>query len=225
MTATDRRPETKDASVAAPPGAAAGQLRVRRQPKWIAVGLLAMCLGGLGAAALYAEASRSLDVLVVTRDVGRGEVIQQGDLRVARVGDLTGVSAVEATDLNALTGQRALIDLRENALLPSGGVGDAALEPGGSQLGLKLAPGRVPNADLPQGTTVLLVPLADPRLADTGESGNENTGPVRASVLTPPRTGPDGVAILLDVRVDSARAPEMAALAAVDRIALVKEAT
>lgn len=224
MTVTDRRSEVR-AEGQAEARDPATRLRVRRQPRWIAAGVLAMCLGGLGAAALYAEASRSSDVIVLTRNVARGEVLTRDDLRIARVGNLDGISSVGAAEIDALSGQRALVDLTERALLPAGGVGVAALEPGGSQIGLRLAPGRIPHGDLPQGTTVLLVPLDDPRATSPGQSPARLLSPIPAEVLTPPEAGPDGLAVVLDVRVDSARAAQVAALAAVERIALVKEGT
>ncbi|WP_432560282.1 SAF domain-containing protein [Granulicoccus sp. GXG6511] len=221
MTATVTRPTAARPAGVSGSEPTSGRLRVRRQPKWIAAGVLAMCLGGLGAAVLWGEASGSADVLVLTRAVSRGEIVAASDFRVAQVGQLDGASSVRAADLPTLAGQQALVDLAEGALLPAGSVGRAALDPGGVQLGLRLVPGRVPLGDLPAGTAVLLVPLEDPRTNPGAET--ELPRPVRASVLTPPRTGPDGVAQLLDVRVDTAQAPVVAMLAATDRIALVKE--
>lgn len=222
MTATDERAATPFEAPDA--DRTAGRLRVRRQPKWIAAGLLAICLGGLGATVLYTEATQSTDVIVATRTVPRGEVIGPNDLRVVRVGNLLGVSHTDAVQLNTLVGQRALVDLPEGALVPAGGVGRPVLDQGQSQVGLKLAPGRIPTGELPQGTQVLLVPLADERAAAGGADTRAAGPPVPAIVLTPPAVGPDGVAILLDVRVETARAPEVAGLAATDRLVLVKEA-
>lgn len=224
MTTTDiRAGSARPTTGAAQPmaGTPAGQLRVRRQPKWIAVGILAMCLGGLGGAVLWGEAAGSAEVLVLTRPVARGEIVQASDLRIARVGHLDGVSSVDAATLHTVAGQQALVDLPEGSLLPGGGVGRAALDAGGVQLGLRLAPGRIPLGELPAGTPVLLVPLDDPRA--NPEATTELVRPIRASVLTPPRTGPDGVAQLLDVRLNAGLAATVASLAATDRIALVKE--
>lgn len=225
MTATETRAGGARNAAASTPAAAEvmpGRLRVRRQPKWIAVGILAMCLGGLGAAVLWGQAAGSAEVLVLTRSVARGEVVQASDFRVATVGQLDGVSSVEAATLHTLAGQQALVDLHEGALLPDGGVGRAALDAGGVQLGLRLPPGRIPLGELPAGTPVLLVALEDPRV-NPETSTAAALRPIRASVLTPPRTGPDGIAQLLDVRLDADQAATVAALAATDRVALVKE--
>lgn len=228
MTATDLRTDAPRSPAAVPAGSApsadAGRLRVRRQPKWIAAGVLAMCLGGLGAGVLWSEASGATEVLVLTRSVARGETVQASDFRTARVGQLDGVSTVRADVLPSLAGQQALVDLPLGTLLPERAVGRAALDAGGVQLGLRLVPGRIPLGELPAGTAVLLVPLADPRAGAPAAEGAGPAGePIRASILTPPQTGPDGVAQLLDVRVDAGQAATVAILAATDRVALIKE--
>ncbi|MDO5682646.1 MAG: SAF domain-containing protein [Propionibacteriaceae bacterium] len=216
MTATEMRPPLTRTM----PDEATGRLRARRQPKWIAAGLLAMCLGGLGAAVLWGEASGSAEVLVLTRPVARGEVVTAEDFRVARVGHLDGASSVAAAELPAVAGQQALVDLAMGSLLPAGGVGASALDAGGVQIGLRLPPGRVPLGALPAGTPVLLVPLEDPRA--NPEAAGRVAVPIEATILAPPQAGPDGVAHLVDVRVDSPQAAQVATLAATDRLALVK---
>lgn len=199
----------------------AARLRPRRQPKWIAAGLLAICLGGLGAAVLYTEAAQSSDVVVLARLVPRGEVVEGADLTVARVGNLIGVSYVSGSEIPALIGKTALADLPKGSLLPADSVGTPVLPAGSSSVGLTLAPGRIPTGDLPQGTPVMLVPLEDARVAPGQQADLPESIP--ATVLTPPRPGPDGVSILLDVRVATDRADGVAVLAATDRVALVKE--
>lgn len=224
MTVTHARQDDETAFASTEP--APGRLRVRRQPKWIAAGVLALCLGGLGATVLYATAAESTDVIVMTRTVPRGQMIQADDLVTTRVGNLAGVSYTDATQRGALVGQRALVDLAQGSLLPAGAVGTPELLPGSTQLGLRLAPGRIPADELPAGTPVLLVPLADARLAPDEKPASPAPAPqpIRATVLLPPRPGPDGVAMLLDVRVEAGRAAEVASLAADERIALVREA-
>ncbi|GAB3708298.1 SAF domain-containing protein [Mariniluteicoccus flavus] len=206
--------------------------RPRRQPRWIAAGVLAVCLGGLGSALLYAEASGTREVLQVTRPLHRGEVVTAGHLRPVRVGSLPGISTVDVDRTAELVGRRALIDLGGGALLPDNSIGDSALEKGFTQVGLKLAPGRLPVGDLPPGAAVQLIPVDDPRTpANQGgqtppsqTSQNNQAQLISAVVLTAPRVGPDGVATLLDVRVPQDRARAVAELAAVDRLVLVKEA-
>ncbi|MDO5498132.1 MAG: flagellar biosynthesis protein FlgA [Propionibacteriaceae bacterium] len=221
MTATEIRVGAAQRELRPETDPGRGQVRVRRQPKWIAAGVLAICLGGLGAAVLWAEAAGSTEVLVMTRSVARGEVVETADVRIARVGQLDGVSRIDGDELHLIAGRTALVDLAEGALVPAGGVGEAALDGGGVQLGLRLDPGRIPLDQLPAGTPVLLVGLDDPRGAPDAPARPPR--PFRGTVLTPPQTGPDGVARLLDVRVDAAEAAAVAELAATDRIVLVKE--
>lgn len=209
------------------PEIAAGRVRPRRQPRWIAAGLLAIALGGLGATLLWQELTTSTQVVVLQRPVPRGEVIKATDLRAVEVGSLTEVSSVPATELPSLVGKRALVDLAQGSLLPRGAVGTPDLERGASQVGLKLAPGRLPTGELSQGTPVRLIPLEDPRQGPAQTSG-QGAAPlpavITATIASPPRVGPDGVATLLDVRVDQGLAQQVAELAAAERIALIKEA-
>ena len=222
MTTTERYLDPGSVAAAgASPDLTTARLRARRQPKWIAGGILAICLGGLGSAVLYTEAAQSSEVVVLTRSVARGEIVRASDFTVARVGNLTGVSFVGGSALPGLPGKTALADLPEGSLLPAGSVGTPTLVPGSAQVGLKLSPGRIPTGDLPQGTAVVLVALEDSRIAPGQDTSAPE--PIPATVLVPPRPGPDGIAILLDVRVPVDRSDEVAVLAATDRLALVKE--
>ncbi|NNG20473.1 hypothetical protein HJ590_13040 [Naumannella sp. ID2617S] len=222
MTATTQQQAPFGASE--PPPGEPGRVRTRRQPRWIAAGLLAIALGGLGAALLWQQLVTTTEAVVVSHRIPRGEVIRSGDLRSVDVGSTVGVSTVPAAEIPALVGKRALVELPEGALLAKGSVGTPSLDRGASQVGLKLAPGRLPTGDLPVGTPVRLVPLEDPRK----QPGQPASGPpvpvVTATVAAPPRTGPDGVAVLVDVRVDQSLAQQVAELAAAERLALVKEA-
>ncbi|WP_460744419.1 SAF domain-containing protein [Mariniluteicoccus endophyticus] len=219
----------------APPAPA---VRPRRQPRWIATGMLAICLGGLGASMLYVEATGAHDVLQVTRPIPRGDLIRPGDLRPVSVGSLPGSATVPADQLGQLEGRRALIDLAGGAILPADAIGQPPVDRGQTQIGLRLAPGRLPVGDLPPGSAVHLIAVEDPRLVQAGQttqSGGQNGGPsgqstnparpasLGAVVVSAPRPGPDGVAMLLDVKVPADRARHVAELAAAERIVLVKE--
>lgn len=222
MTTLDSsRQEEATTSPFTPPRPAA---RPRRQPRWIAAGLLSVCVGGLGAALLYGEATGSHEVLQVVRPISRGEVIRPGDLRPVQVGSLPGISTVPTDRVAELVGRRALIDLAGGSMLPDGAIGQPPVEKGFTQVGLKLAPGRVPVGELPAGTSVLLVPVDDARVAPGQPSAQSSAAPiVSAVVVAAPRIGPDGIATLLDVRVAQDRARQVAELVAADRIVLVRE--
>lgn len=223
MTATSDQTSSFAAADIGRPETPAGRLRARRQPRWMAAGVLAIALGGLGATLLWQELTTAQQVVVVQRTIPRGEPIRAGDLRAVEVGSISEVSTVPAAEIPSLVGKRALVDLSEGSMLPNGAVGTPSLDRGVTQVGLKLAPGRLPSGELPQGTPVRLVPLEDQRQGP-GQSAAPLPAVITASIASPPRTGPDGVATLPDVRVDQALAQQVAELAAAERLALVKEA-
>lgn len=228
MTATSEQVSSFGATEAGgPETVAGGRVRARRQPRWIAAGVLAIALGGLGATLLWQELTTSNQVVVLQHAIPRGEVVKATDLRAVEVGSVSEVSTVPAAEIPSLVGKRALVDLAEGAMLPRGAVGTPSLDRGVTQVGLKLAPGRLPTGELPQGTPVRLVPLEDPRQGPAqaaGQTSAPQPAVITATIASPPRTGPDGVATLLDVRVDQSLAQQVAELAAAERLALVKEA-
>ncbi|RCK70444.1 flagellar biosynthesis protein FlgA [Desertihabitans brevis] len=193
------------------------QLRARRSPRWIAAGVLAICLGGIGAVLLYNGAVTSEQVLRVNSAVARGEVVEAGDLGPVTVGSLPGVSTVPAEQLDELVGQHALVDLPAGSLVPAGGVGAPAVAEGTVRMGLSLAPGRLPSQTLTPGDRVLLVPVPGP-----DDSSSDLGSAVPAVLDSAPETAPDGVASLVDVTVDSAASERVARLAATDRLVLVR---
>lgn len=194
------------------------QLRARRSPRWIAAGVLAICLGGLGATLLWNEAVTSQQVLRVNAAVARGEVIEARDLGPVTVGSLPGVSVVPADQLDDLVGKQALVDLPAGSLVPAGGIGVAELAPGTVRLGLSLPAGRLPGSAMVPGEQVLLIPVPGPDQAEAEMSES----PVTATLVTPPTTAPDGAARLVDVTVAAADADVVARLAATDRLVLAR---
>lgn len=205
-----------------------GPLRPRRQPRWIALGVLLACLGGLGSVLLYQQSSTTQNVVVVANAVGRGEIIEAGDLGVRQVGALSGVAVVPADQAPTLVGQHALVDLSPG-LLPANAVGALALPPDRVQLGLKLPSGRLPAGPLPQGTKVQLVEVAAPGeapAANTPDESDQAVGPdpavIDAVVLSSPNLGIDQASWVLDVHVSALDAEDVASLAASDRLVLVK---
>ncbi len=184
------------------------------------IGLLAMCLGGLGAAYLYSQASSSTPVLVATRTVARGEVIKDTDLRVAEIGGGASVTAVDAARIREVVGQVAILDLAEGSLVTPGSYGQVTVRSGTSQLGLRLAPGRIPIRDMPAGTPVRIIGV--PAKTDASAAAAD-AFVTTAVVVTAPRATADGTAIVLDIELASDKAVAVAQLAAADRIVLTRE--
>jgi hypothetical protein len=193
----------------------ASQVRARRNLRWMAVGVLAVCLGGLGAALLYGNLSNAQSVLTVKRTVYRDQVITADDLGVTSAVPATGVETVSTERLEEVVGRTALSDLVEGSLLSPRGYGEAVVEVGSVRIGLRLAAGRLPSAPMPPGTGVLLVPV--------GRDGGEP--PAGASVAARMATAaaglPDG-AWIVDVSVAATEAERIARLAASDQLVLVR---
>lgn len=200
------------------------RLPSRRSPRWIALGLVAVCLGGLLSWLVYTDVAQQTSVVTVARPVHRGETVEVGDLATAPISRSAAVSSVPSTDLAGLVGQTALVDLVEGAVLPQGAVGPHALPARGrAVVGLQLAYGRVPAGLLPPSTPVRLVTLP----ADSGPS----TG---TSQPTTPTTffgrvvdyaeGADGVSVRVNVDVAAQDAPRISLLAATDRVTVLRDA-
>lgn len=201
-------------------------LRPRRQPKWIVGGVLAMSIGAVGAAVLWQQATGTHDVIYVAKPLAAGDVITAGDLTSVSVGRLPHVKTVSAGSLDQMIGQQALVALPSGTLLPEGVIGELPLEPGESQMGLRLSSGRLPMSGMIPGAEVVLVPLPEPAVAAGTQSPQDESLPtsmdeIPARVLTEPTRDEDGMSWLVDVAVPSSDASDVARLAAADRVAIV----
>ena len=66
----------------------------RRNPRWIALGVVALCLGGLLSYMIYAQVAAQSAVVAMAATVDRGAVIQATDLTTTTVSGTTKVSTV-----------------------------------------------------------------------------------------------------------------------------------
>ncbi len=204
---------------AAPPRPAR-RVRLRRNPRWLLAGILAVCLGGLGSAFLFMSLAATQPVVKVNRTIYRGEVIQATDLSVVQIGrgeDLRVVSGARASEL---VGQAAVVDLPDGSLVVEGTTGRPEVPTAYTRVGLRLAPGRLPVTTLPSGSKVLIVALPAPAAAGKAEPLESSVG---ATTVGTPTLAADG-STLVDVTVPAGRAEAIARLAASDRIVLVRQA-
>lgn len=188
------------------------RLRPRRSPKLIALGLLCIVLGALAAASVYSMNVTTTSVLVMTRDVVRGEQISAEDLAVLQLPRNTVAGSILAEDLDELVGATALIDLPAGAFPAHRHLGDRPLPEGHSLVGLRLEGGRIPSTPLAPGTQVRLVSLAE-----------EDSLVADAVLATAPQLDEYGSHYLLDIVVARESAPQIAALAATNLLAVVAE--
>lgn len=206
----DHQPTRADITPPPSPRPDAVHLRARRSPRLIALGVLAVVLGALGAATLYSLNTNLTDVVVMTRDVVRGDVIEVTDLAVVDMPGTLQVDMSPAEELEGMVGQRALSDLPSGSFPLSRHVGEEPVPQGKSLIGIRLTAGRLPSAALPPGTRVQLISLAE-----------DDDTVVDALMASSPVLLDDGSGHLLDVTVDNASAADIAALAATDQLVLI----
>jgi hypothetical protein len=229
-----RRSAADDATVVADRGRSepAGRLpeppRIagRRNPRWIALGVVALCLGGLLSYMIYAQVAAQSAVVAMAKTVHRGAVIQATDLTTTSVSGTTKVSTVPADQLQGLVGKRAGYDLVEGSLVPAAALDAPALPaPGRAVVGLKLNQGRAPVGLLPASAVVRLVPVPSGEQPAAGQSGPSAAPlPTYFGTVVDVTDGADGSSILINVDVAAADAPVIAQLAAQDRIVVLRDA-
>ncbi len=195
------------------------QLRARRSTRLIIVGVLCVCIGALASAWAWNQAQEPQPVLVLAKDVARGGQIEASDLTTTDVGRATGVAVVPAESAASLIGQYAQTDLPAGSLVGPNSIGAQAVAPGQTHIGLKLAAGRLPSQTMPPGTRVLLVAVPGPMDDDHGPGAQ-----FEAVLVTAPQGNADGSNFLVDVEVDESVAAAIAALAAQDRLTMVRKA-
>jgi hypothetical protein len=199
------------------------RLPSRRNPKWIALGVVAICLGGLLSYVIYARVATESAVVGMAATVYRGEVIEAGDLTSITLSGNPSVPTIPADQAASLVGQRAAYDLVDGSLVAPSAVTSAAL-PAAQRavVGLRLTGGRAPADFLVPGAPIRLVALppadAQPGVADPYAG---KTFVARAVSSQP---GPDAGSLFVDVAVPAAQAPTIALLAAQDRLSVIRDA-
>ena len=183
------------------------QLRARRNPRLIVLGVLLIVLGALGAAALYTTATRHRQAVAMANDVTRGREIRPSDLTVRELPS-DQEEGIDPQKMNDLIGKRALFDLPAGSFPTEQRLGDRSFPPENVTLGLKLGPGKMPNAPLVPGQKIQLIGLTEKTTTT-------------AVVAALPEKLADGATWLLDVSLSAEEAPTVAALASVDQLVLI----
>lgn len=198
------------------------RMPARRNPRWIALGLVAVCLGGLLSYMIYTRVAAESSVLSVTHTMYRGETVAAEDLTRVTVNGATELNTVPAEQLQELVGKQAVYDLVEGSLVPVGAISDVAVPgKGRAVVGLKLAQGRAPTNLLHPGAPVRLVSLPPPgNGTDDKDALTDKTYLARVIDSAP---GADGVSILVNADVVASQAPVITVLAAQDRIAMLRD--
>src|SRR5690606_17190055 len=145
------RATSKDAGTAdvAPP------VRLRRHPAWVWGGVATVFAGAVAGASLWSAASDANEILAAREPLTRGQIIEQDDLATVRVGLDPAVSSIPASELDAIVGQYAAMDVPAGGLLAAEQVTDQALPAQGqSVVGLSLTGAMVPTQHLQPGDKV-----------------------------------------------------------------------
>jgi hypothetical protein len=217
------RPAAKDAADESPRTPEPPRLPARRNPKWIALGVIAICLGGLLSYVIYARVATESAVVAMAATVYRGEVIEAGDLTTITLSGDPSVPTVPADQVGSLVGQRAAYDLLDGSLLVPSAVTSAAV-PAAQRavVGMRLAGGRAPADFLVPGAPLRLVALPAPD-AQPGVP-DPYAGKTFVARAVSSRPGPDAGSLFVDVDVPAAQAPTITVLAAQDRLSVVRDA-
>lgn len=192
-------------------------LPVRRRWGRVALGVGLVVVWIWGTAAVVLSAGDRSEVLAVAHEVGRFEPIEQGDLKVVRVGADSGVRTVSAGQLDDLVGQAAAVDLVPGALLSPDQLveeGERVVGDSDALVGARLKPEEFPPGEVRSGSDVLIVvrpaPIAGSEeqgvrevegwLLSVGEA-EEATGARSVSLVVPRSAAPDVTAAAAEGRV------------------------
>ena len=224
-TRTARRPASAPAEEASttPPPPDLPRLPGRRNPRWIALGVLALCLGALLSAVVYARLASETTVVALAGTVYRGEAIERDDLTTVRLRGGTLPDTVPAERLESLVGQRAVFDLPAGSVVPAAAVAPVSVPAQGrAAVALRLVTGRAPEGLLPPGSPVRLVAL--PAASTQTGAADALAGKTYRARVIEQVPGVDGASIVLTVDVDQRQAPTVALLAAQERMTVVRDA-
>lgn len=189
--------------------------RMRRRPMLIVASALAVCLGALLTVWAWSATTSSTEVVAVRATVMRGQLIDRSDLMTVRIGADPSLHTVPTTQLDAVVGQRAALDVAAGGLLTSDAVTPAVVPAAGQSLvGVALEPGRMPASPLQAGDRVRFVLTPGPQ-GDSAAPGATLDGTVQGVTVLESGTS------VVDALVPNANAADLAAAASTGRVALV----
>ncbi len=194
--------------------------RRRRRPALLALAVAMVVLGALGAAYLATSLGRTSPVIAIAREVPWGQQITAADLVQARVAGDPALAPIPYGERDQVIGMVAATTLTPGSLLTREALTEQPLPPPGQQLvGVGVSAVQLPATSLRPGDDVLLVPVAGSSGTGTPDAAG-TTGTVEATVVRPGPPGTDGLRVV-DVLVDAADGPDVAARAAAGLVAIV----
>jgi hypothetical protein len=179
-------------------------------------------VGALGTAALVTAASAEDVYLAVSQDVDHGTVLTDEHLVDVRLGNPPELRPVPASERHRVVGAHATMPLAAGTLLTAAHVtADPIPGPGQHVVGITLRGERLPAQQPRPGDSVLLVATAE-------RGGGDASLPTWSATVTRVAghgggllEGSSGRSITLDVAVPAHHGPEIARLAAANRLVVV----
>ncbi|MBB3084712.1 SAF domain-containing protein [Geodermatophilus sabuli] len=224
MTRTEAPRPTAPSAVAAANGLSRAPAlpppRRRRRPALLALAVAMVVLGAVGAAYLATSLGQTAPVIAVAREVPWGQQITAADLVEARVSADPALTPILYGDRDRVIGMVAATTLTPGSLLTREALTEQPLPPPGQQLvGVGVSAVQLPATPLRPGDDVLLVPVT----GGGGAAAPDAAAPPRtvaATVVQSGAPGTDGLRVV-DVLLDAADGPDVAARAAAGLIAIV----
>ena len=191
--------------------------RRRRRPALLALAVVLVVLGALGAASLATSIGQTSAVIAMAREVPWGQTISAADLVEAQISTDPALQPIPYSERDQVIGLVATSTLRPGSLLTRDALADQRLPGPGQQLvGVGVSSVQLPATPLRPGDAVLLVPVSG-TATSTGSAASDM---VEATVVQTGPPGADGLRVV-DVLVDAADGPDVAARAAAGQIAVV----
>ncbi len=130
----------------------------RRRIPELAIGVVMLGLGAIGALLLSGDENSKVPVLIWADDVVRGQDVTAEDLAVAEIETDVPVDVVRASLADEVIGRRALFRFASGSFVsPSMLASDVGLRINEAVVGLRLGPGQYPGGTLSPGDVVDLV--------------------------------------------------------------------
>lgn len=211
------------AALPAPVPAPLGRLPRRRRWGIVALGIILVAVCAVVAYLLVVTAQVTRPYLAVSHQIPYGATITADDLTVVNVNPAAGLQPIPAADRTQVIGKHAAADLFPGTTLTRAQLTDRAIPAPGEQLvGIELKPAQAPVRTLKAGDSVLVVILPSASLVGVPDpkGGATRTESVKATVAaaSPPATNGN---VRVDVAVSQGDGPNVAAMAAAGRIAIV----
>ncbi|WNV75296.1 SAF domain-containing protein [Geodermatophilus sp. DSM 44513] len=176
-------------------------------------------LGALGAAYLATSLGKTSPVIAIARDVPWGQTLTAADLVESRISADPALAPIPYSERDQVIGLIAATTLTPGSLLTRDALTGQRLPAPGQQLvGVGVSAVQLPATTLRPGDDVLLVPVAGGRVPAAAEGAAPSV--VEATVVQTGSPGTDGLRVV-DVLVDAADGPDVAARAAAGLIAIV----